>query len=35
MSPASIVAIIGICLITVRLTWICANGKDRGGRYGR
>jgi len=35
MCPASIVAITGIGLILIRLIWVCVDGVDRGGRYGR
>lgn len=35
MCTASIVAIIGIGLIIVRLVWVCVDGKDGGGRFGR
>jgi len=35
LHPATITAIACIGLIICRLIWICVDGKDRGGRYGR
>jgi len=35
MCTASIVSLIGIGLSIIRCIWICVDGKDRGGRYGR
>lgn len=35
LHSATITSLTGISLIIVRLVWICADGVDRGGRYGR